>query len=160
MSNVRVGFGVDVHRLGGPPPVVLGGVVVDADRGVVATSDGDVAVHAVIDALLGAAVLGDLGSHYPSDDPRWEGARSLDLLADTVTRIAAAGFAPAHVDVTIIAQDIRVAPHREAMRAGLATVLGLHPGHVSVKATTTDHLGVIGRGEGIAAMATATLRAS
>ena len=158
MSGVRVGFGIDVHRLGGPPPIVLGGVVVDPDRGVVATSDGDVATHAVIDALLGAAALGDLGTFYPSHDPRWEGARLLDLLADTVARLARGGFAPAHVDVTVIAQDVRVAPHREAMRSALAAVLGLEQENVSVKATTTDHLGVIGRGEGIAAMATASLR--
>ena len=155
---MRVGWGVDVHPLGGPPPVILGGVVVDPTRGVHATSDGDVAAHAVCDALLGAAALGDLGLHFPSSDPRWHGASSLDLLREVVTMAADAGVVPTFVDVTIVAEDVRVSPHRDAIRKGLAEVLGLDPVDVSVKATTTDGLGLVGRGEGIAAMAAVTAR--
>lgn len=150
---MRVGFGVDVHGFGGPGPLRLGGVTVDADRGLAATSDGDVAVHALIDALLGAAALGDLGTHYPSTDPRWEGVASLDLLDDTVARLGSAGHRIEHVDVTIVAESVKVGPHREQMRTTLAEHLGLDVDAVSVKATTTDRLGMIGRDEGIAAMA-------
>lgn len=155
---MRVGQGIDVHRFGGEPPVVLAGVVVDRARGVEATSDGDVAVHALIDALLGAGALGDLGVHYPSEDhPRWSGARSMDLLADTVRRLRAADLAVGTVDVTVIAQSVRVGPHRAEMRVALAAALGVGLEAVSVKATTTDHLGFIGRDEGIAAIAVATV---
>lgn len=154
---MRVGHGFDAHRLGGAPPVVLGGVVVDETRGVVATSDGDVALHALTDALLGAGAVGDLGTHFPSTDPRWEDASSLDLLARAVDLVAAAGFSVVNVDVTIVAESIRVAPHREAMRSAIAGVLGVDVDAVSVKATTTDGLGFLGRDEGIAALATATL---
>jgi 2-C-methyl-D-erythritol 2,4-cyclodiphosphate synthase len=154
---MRVGHGFDAHRLGGDPPVVLGGVVVDEARGAVATSDGDVALHALTDALLGAGALGDLGTHFPSTDPRWENASSLDLLARAVDLVAAAGFSVVNVDVTIVAESIRVAPHREAMRSAIAGVLGVDVDAVSVKATTTDGLGFLGRDEGIAALATATL---
>lgn len=155
---MRVGWGVDVHPLGGEPPVILGGVVVDATRGVHATSDGDVAAHAVCDALLGAAALGDLGLHFPSSDPRWHGASSLDLLRAVVAMAADVGVVPTFVDVTIVAEEVRVSPHRDAIRRGLADVLGLDPAEVSVKATTTDGLGLAGRGEGIAAMAVVTAR--
>jgi 2-C-methyl-D-erythritol 2,4-cyclodiphosphate synthase len=154
---MRVGHGFDAHRLGGDPPVVLGGVVVDEARGAVATSDGDVALHALTDALLGAGALGDLGTHFPSTDPRWENASSLDLLARAVDLVAAAGFSVVNVHVTIVAESIRVAPHREAMRSAIAGVLGVDVDAVSVKATTTDGLGFLGRDEGIAALATATL---
>lgn len=154
---MRVGQGIDAHRFGGEPPVVLAGVVVDRARGVEATSDGDVAAHALADALLGAGALGDLGLHYPSSDPRWSGARSMDLLADTVRRLRAVDLAVGTVDVTVIAQSVRVAPHRAEMRAALAEVLGVALEAVSVKATTTDGLGFIGRDEGIAAIAVATV---
>lgn len=147
----RIGWGADAHRFGGPPPILLGGVVVDGERGLVATSDGDVAAHAVADALLGAAGLGDLGLHFPSSDPRWRGARSLDLLA------AAAAMAVAlvvhHVDVTVLAETVRVGPFRAAIAEGLAGALGIEAGRVSVKATTTDGLGFLGRDEGMAAVA-------
>ncbi len=152
----RVGWGFDAHRFGGSPPVKLGGVVVDADRGVEATSDGDVAAHALADALLGAAALGDLGAHFPSDDPRWRDADSMALLRDAVAAAAAAGVAPAFADVTVVAQTIRVAPHRAAIRRSLAQALGLGEERVSVKATTTDGLGFLGRDEGIAAVAVVT----
>ncbi len=133
--------------------MVLAGVDVSSTRGVLATSDGDVAAHAVIDAVLGAAALGDLGSHFPSSEEEWHGANSMDLLARAAQMAADAGVRSESVDLTIIAQAERVAPHREAMRSNLASVLGLEIGAVSVKATTTDGMGFIGAGEGIAAVA-------
>lgn len=154
---MRVGWGFDAHRYGGSPPVRCAGVVVDPQRGVAATSDGDVPAHAVADALLGAAALGDLGAHFPSSDPRWRGADSMGLLAEVVERVAAAGFRPASLDVTVVAETVRVAPHREAIRAALARVLGLPVGAVSVKATSTDGMGFLGRDEGIAAVAVAVV---
>ncbi len=155
---MRVAWGVDVHQLGGDPPVILGGVVVDGVRGVHATSDGDVAAHAVCDALLGAACLGDLGQHFPSSDVRWHGASSVDLLRQVVAMAGDVGVLTDFVDVTIVAEDVRVSPHRQAIRDGLAAALGIDVSAVSVKATTTDGLGLVGRGEGIAAMAVLTAR--
>jgi len=151
---MRVSWGFDVHRLGGEPPVRLAGVLVDPARGVVATSDGDLVAHAVADALLGVAGLGDLGAHFPASDPKWEGADSMELLG----RVAAmcSGIRVTFLDVTVIAQQVRVAPHRNAIRDSLAMALGIEPGRVSVKATTTDGLGAIGAGQGIAATAVVT----
>lgn len=149
----RVGWGFDAHRFGGDPPVVLAGVVVSPTRGVLATSDGDVVAHAVIDALLGAAALGDLGSHFPSSEEKWHGANSMDMLLQAVRMAADTGFQAESVDVTVIAQAIRVSPHREAMRSNLASILGVEVSAVSVKATTTDGMGFIGADEGIAAVA-------
>ncbi len=160
MIEHRVGWGFDAHRFAPEGTVRLGGVVVDDRRGVAATSDGDVLAHAVADALLGAAALGDLGDLYPSADPRWQGADSMELLRGVVTRLAGAGFAPAAVDGTVIAQTVRVAPHRAAIREALAELLGLPVAAVSVKATTTDGLGFLGRDEGIAAAAVATVQAA
>jgi len=151
---MRVSWGFDAHRFGGEPPVRLAGVVVDTDRGVRATSDGDLVAHAVADALLGAAGLGDLGVHFPSSDPRWEGADSMDLLGRVVALCS--DIDVAFVDVTVIVQEIRVAPHRHAIQDALAAVLGIDSGLVSVKATTTDGMGAIGAGEGIAATAVVT----
>ena len=151
---MRVSWGFDAHRLGGDPPVRLAGVVVDPDRGVLATSDGDLVAHAVADALLGAAGLGDLGAHFPSSDPRWEGADSMDLIARVVAMCPDIDIR--YVDVTVIAQDVRVAPHRITIRDALAGVLGVSGELVSVKATTTDGMGAIGAGEGIAATAVVT----
>ncbi|MCB2224350.1 MAG: 2-C-methyl-D-erythritol 2,4-cyclodiphosphate synthase [Actinobacteria bacterium] len=153
----RVGWGFDAHRFAPQGRVLMAGVVVEGGRGVAATSDGDVPAHAVADALLGAAALGDLGALYPSDDPSWEGADSMALLADVVARVAAAGFRVASVDLTVIAERVRVAPHREAIRAALAAVLGAAAGSVSVKATTTDGMGFLGADEGLAAVAVAVL---
>jgi 2-C-methyl-D-erythritol 2,4-cyclodiphosphate synthase len=155
---MRVGFGVDVHRFGGPGPTLLAGVVVDADRGVEGTSDADVLAHAVGDALLGGAALEDMGEHFPSSDPRWQGADSMALLARVVGLVEGAGFRVASVDATVVAQQVRVAPHRDRIRERLAEVLGVGAVAVSVKATTTDGLGVLGRDEGLAAFAVATLR--
>ncbi len=154
---MRVGFGIDVHAFGGVGPLVIGGVVVDEARGVEATSDGDVAIHALIDALLGAAALGDLGEHFPSSDPRFTGASSTGLLEQAVGRLAGHGFVPHQADVTVIAQDVRMAPFRPQMREVLANALGVPIGQVSVKATTTDHLGFLGAGDGIAATAVVTI---
>ena len=157
---MRTGFGLDVHAFGGSPPLLLCGVAVDDARGLTGTSDADVAAHALCDALLGAAGLGDIGSHFPSGSSDFAGADSMDFLAQVVEMVAAKGLTVAHVDVTIVAQTVRVAPHRDAMIGNLAGVLRIDRSLVSVKATTTDGLGVIGRDEGIAAMAVATLRSS
>lgn len=154
---MRVGWGCDAHRFGGPGPTLLGGVEVDGARGVEATSDGDVLAHAAADALLGAAALGDLGALFPSGDPRWRGADSMALLAEVTARVDAAGYRVASLDATVIAERVRVAPHREAIRTRLAGVLGVEAGAVSVKATSTDGLGFLGRDEGLAAVVVAVL---
>jgi 2-C-methyl-D-erythritol 2,4-cyclodiphosphate synthase len=154
---MRVGLGFDAHRFGGEGPIVLGGVVFATDRGLEGTSDADVASHAVADALLGAAALGDLGAHFPASDERWNGADSMALLERVVALLADAGQQPSNVDVTVVAQSVRISPHREEMRHRLADVLAIDISAVSVKATTTDHLGAIGRDEGIAALAVATI---
>ncbi len=154
---MRVGWGGDAHRFGGPGRTLLGGVVADDARGVEATSDGDVLAHAVADALLGAAVLGDLGALFPSSDPRWERVDSMALLAEVVARVAAAGYRVSSVDATVIAERVRVSPHREAIRARLAAVLQVDAAAVSVKATSTDGLGFLGRDEGLAAVAVVVL---
>jgi 2-C-methyl-D-erythritol 2,4-cyclodiphosphate synthase len=158
VSEIRVGFGFDAHRFSETPPTRLGGVIVDEGRGVEATSDGDVAAHAVSDAILGAAALGDLGVHFPSTDPRWEDADSIDMLRECVRLASAAGVAVMSVDVTVISQSVRVGPFRDRIRQGLAAALGIDVGRVSVKATTTDRMGAIGRDEGVAAQAVATCR--
>jgi len=150
---MRVGWGVDAHRFAPEGFVLLGGVIVDESRGVMATSDGDVAAHALTDAVLGAAALGDLGEFYPSSDPRWTGEDSMVILRDALARAAAAGFRPTSADVTVVAQSIRIAPHRDTIRTAFAATLGIPLGACSVKATTTDSLGFIGRDEGIAALA-------
>lgn len=154
---MRVGQGVDVHRLGGDGPLILLGVEVSADAGLIGTSDADAGAHAVADALLGAAAMGDMGDHFPSDDPQWVGADSMELLATVVGLLAEAGWAVANVDVTLLIQTVRIGPHRLAMRERLAEVLRIDAGRVSVKATTTDQLGLIGRAEGVAALATALI---
>ncbi len=153
----RVGWGYDAHRLDGQPPLLLAGVVVSESAGVTATSDGDVVAHAVTDALLGAAAAGDIGEHFPSSDPASQGADSMAMLARATELCRDAGLSPESVDVTVIAEDVRIAPHRGAMVNGLATVLGVDPAGVSVKATSTDGMGFIGRGEGLAAVAVVTV---
>ncbi len=153
----RTGLGFDAHQFGGDGPLLLGGVVVERGRGVVATSDGDVLIHAVIDAILGGANLGDIGSHFPSSDLKWHGVDSTELLAATAALVAVAGFRVDYVDATVIAQTVRVAPHREQMAQTMATTLGVATAAISIKATTTDGLGFLGRDEGIAALATASL---
>ncbi|HKY49312.1 MAG TPA: 2-C-methyl-D-erythritol 2,4-cyclodiphosphate synthase [Acidimicrobiia bacterium] len=155
MSQLRVGLGLDAHRFGGTPPLVLGGVIVDQERGLDATSDGDAVAHAVSDALLGAVGLGDMGTHFPSTDDRWQGADSMSMLVTVVKLVRASGWWVNNVDVTIVAQDVRIDPHREAMREALSDVLETRA--VSVKATTTDTMGFTGRGEGLAALAVVTV---
>ncbi|MDJ0959092.1 MAG: 2-C-methyl-D-erythritol 2,4-cyclodiphosphate synthase [Acidimicrobiia bacterium] len=154
---MRVGFGVDAHRFGGSAPLIICGVLVDSDQGVEATSDGDVAIHALMDAMLGAGALGDLGLHFPSSDPRWHGASSIDMLRRTRHLLAEAGLGVVSVDVTVIAQSVRIAPNRDEMRARIADALQVAVGAVSVKATSTDGMGFIGSDEGIAATAVVTV---
>lgn len=155
MSQLRVGLGLDAHRFGGKPPLVLGGVVVDPTLGVEATSDGDAAAHAVSDALLGAVGLGDMGTHFPSSDERWRGADSMLMLETVLKMVRASGWWVNNVDLTIIAQTIRIDPYREAIKLALADLLETEA--ISVKATTTDGMGFTGRGEGLAALAVVTV---
>lgn len=160
MSEVRSGIGFDVHRLVADRPLVLGGVEIPFDRGLAGHSDGDAVLHAVADAVLGAAALGDVGVHFPDDDPAWEGADSADLLARVRALAAEAGWRVGNVDVTVLAEAPRIGPHATGMRAAIADALALDRGAVSVKATTMETMGFVGRGEGIGALAVATVRRS
>ena len=153
----RVGSGYDVHRLEEGEELWLCGVRLEHSHGLSGHSDADVAIHALVDAILGAVGAGDIGQHFPPSDPQWRGAASDRFLAHAVALAAAAGYAVANVDVTIICEAPRIGPHRAAMRARLAEVMGVAVDAVSVKATTTERLGFTGRGEGIAAQAVATL---
>lgn len=155
MADVRVGVGYDVHRLVRGRRLVLCGVELESDVGLEGHSDADVALHALCDALLGAAARGDIGHHFPPGDERWRDADSLDLLRRVGEQLG--DYAIGNVDVTVIAERPRLAPHVEAMRTRLADALGIGVGRVSVKATTNEGLGFIGRGEGIAALAVATI---
>jgi 2-C-methyl-D-erythritol 2,4-cyclodiphosphate synthase len=157
---MRIGIGYDVHPFERGRPLVLGGVRIPHEAGLGGHSDADVLAHAVIDALLGAAALGDIGQHFPAGDPRYLGANSLDLLRQTVALVAEAGHQVVNVDATIVAERPKVAPHVGAMRSALAESLSVEVSAVSVKATTTDRLGAVGRGEGIAALAVALLDSS
>lgn len=151
---MRVGQGFDAHRFGGDAPLILGGVLFEAAPGVLATSDGDVATHAIIDAILGAGALGDLGSLFPSDDPKWENASSIDTLLPAALEVLAdSGWKVTSIDCTVVVESVRVSTHRRDMQLRLAARLGLEPSAVSVKATTSDGMGFIGRDEGIVAMA-------
>ena len=154
---MRVGVGVDAHALVAGIPLVLGGVEVESARGLAGHSDGDVLAHALIDALLGAAGLGDIGSLFPSGEAEWEGASSLDLLARAYSRVREAGFELGNADCVLVGEEPRIAPLRGQMQARLAGTLGLEPGVVTVRATTTDGLGFTGRGEGLGAVAVALL---
>lgn len=154
---VRIGIGYDIHRLQAGRPLVLGGVTIPGETGLAGHSDADALLHAIIDALLGAAGLGDIGQHFPPDDPAYAGASSRDLLARALEAVAEAGFAVASVDATVIAERPPLAPHMPALREAIASVLGLPAGQVNVKATTHEGLGALGRGEGIAALAVALL---
>ncbi|MDE3113002.1 MAG: 2-C-methyl-D-erythritol 2,4-cyclodiphosphate synthase [Chloroflexota bacterium] len=151
----RTGLGYDIHRLAPDRRLVLGGVAIEHPTGLLGHSDGDVLCHAVMDALLGAAGLGDLGTHFPSDDPGFAGASSLGLLRRVAALLRDAGFVVASVDATVIAQAPRLAPYVAAMRGAIAEAMGVDPARVSVKATTNDGLGDVGAGQAIAAMATA-----
>jgi len=157
VSEVRVGNGFDCHQLSAGRPLMLGGVSVPFDRGLLGHSDGDCATHALCDALLGAAALGDMGRHFPSSDERWRGASGQTFLREVLRLLAQERFVIENVDVTIIAQAPRLGPHLPEMRARLAETLGLAEERVSVKAKSADHMGALGRGEGIAAMASALI---
>ena len=155
---MRVGLGADAHALVEGVPLVLGGVEVESERGLAGHSDGDVISHALIDAVLGAAGLGDIGSLFPSDAAEWEGASSLDLLTRAYAQVREAGWELANADCVLVGEEPRIAPLRSAMQARLAEAMGVEPGLVTVRATTTDKLGFTGRGEGLAALAVALLR--
>lgn len=157
VSELRIGLGVDAHALEEGVRLVLGGVELDHPRGLAGHSDGDVLAHALTDALLGAAGLGDIGSLFPSDDPRWKGSDSLELLRDAYGRVREAGYELVNADCVLIGEEPRIAARREEMRARLAAALAVEPERVNVRATTTDRLGFTGRGEGLAAQAVALL---
>ena len=154
--TVRTGIGIDAHPLVGGRPLVLGGIDVPFEKGLAGHSDGDVLIHAVIDALLGAAGMGDIGDHFPASDPDLEGIASTVLLARTVDLLAARKWRATYVDATIIAERPALKPYLGRMKRAIADALGLREDEVNLKATTTDGLGFIGRGEGISTVAVAT----
>ena len=155
---MRVGHGYDVHRLEEGTALVLGGVTIPHERGLAGHSDADVLLHAITDALLGAAALGDIGAHFPDTEAEWEGADSLELLRRVRGRVMEAGFAPYNVDATVVLERPKLQPHIEAMRGNVADALDLALNRVSVKATTNEGLGPIGRGEGAKAHAVCTVQ--
>ncbi|MGO2391103.1 2-C-methyl-D-erythritol 2,4-cyclodiphosphate synthase [Halomonas sp. AOP12-C2-37] len=154
---MRIGHGFDVHRFGPGDHLMIGGVKLPFEQGFVAHSDGDVLLHAISDALLGACALGDIGRHFPDIDPAWAGADSRDLLRHVVSLVRGQGYDVVNLDATLMAQAPKMAPHIEAMRAVIANDINIALGQVNVKATTTERLGFTGRGEGIAAEAVVLL---
>ena len=156
--TVRTGMGFDVHAFAGDGPIMLGGIEIPHERGLAGHSDADVVLHAITDALLGAAGLGDIGQHFPPSDPQWKGASSDIFLSHAAALIRAGGGIVDFVDCTLICEAPKLSPYRDAMRSRVAEVLGLSTSRVSIKATTTERLGFTGRGEGIAAQAVATIR--
>jgi 2-C-methyl-D-erythritol 2,4-cyclodiphosphate synthase len=157
VSRIRVGQGFDAHRLEAGRPLVLGGIAIPFERGLAGHSDGDVLLHAIADALLGALGEGDLGQHFPSSDPAWKGVASREILGRVAARVRAAGLRVAHLDATVVAEAPRLAPHQPGMRRSVAEILALPEPAVSVKVKSSDGLGAIGRGEGMAALATVLL---
>jgi 2-C-methyl-D-erythritol 2,4-cyclodiphosphate synthase len=160
MTEYRVGTGVDAHAFADEVPLVLGGVRFRSERGLAGHSDGDVVAHALIDALLGAAGLGDIGGMFPSDDARWEGASSLDLLRRAYEGVRGCGYELVNADCVLIGEEPRIAGLRQEMQTLLAGAIGVDANRISVRATTTDGLGFTGRGEGLAAQAVALLTSS
>jgi 2-C-methyl-D-erythritol 2,4-cyclodiphosphate synthase len=156
-EGMRVGSGYDVHRLVEGRRLVIGGVVIPYDKGLLGHSDADVLLHAVCDALMGAGGLGDIGQHFPDTDPAFKDISSMELLSRTFQLIRAEGFYVNNVDATVLAEAPRLDEHRSSMRANIAGVLEMDPGDVNIKATTVEGLGAIGKGEGIAAMCIVTL---
>ncbi|QJD58796.1 2-C-methyl-D-erythritol 2,4-cyclodiphosphate synthase [Pseudomonas sp. gcc21] len=154
---MRIGHGYDVHRFGEGNFITLGGVRIPHSQGLLAHSDGDVVLHALMDALLGAAALGDIGRHFPDTDPQYKGADSRKLLRHTLDLLSIKGWKVGNIDATIIAQAPKMSPHIEAMRQAIATDLAIDPEQVNIKATTTERLGFVGREEGIAVHAVALL---
>lgn len=157
MTGTRAGIGWDSHRLVEGRPLILAGVEVPSERGLAGHSDADVLAHAVIDALLGAAALGDIGQHFPDTDERWRGADSIELLRAVRALLAEQGLSASNVDSTVVCEAPKLGPYRDEMRAHLAEALGLDVGAVGVKFTTGEGIGFVGRGEGVAAMAVATV---
>jgi len=157
VSELRIGLGVDAHAFEDGVPLVLGGFSIEHPRGLAGHSDGDVIAHALTDALLGAAGLGDIGALFPPGDDRWHGADSLDLLRDAYAQVRGAGYVLVNADCVLIGEEPRIAGYRAEMRGRLAGALGVDPERVNVRATTTDLLGFTGRGEGLAAEAVALL---
>lgn len=153
----RSGIGFDSHRLEEGRPLILGGVEIESDKGLAGYSDADVLVHAVIDALLGAAGLGDIGQHFPDTEERWKDADSMHLLSEVCTFLEDHGWTVRHVDTTLIYEAPKMAPHRDDIRRSLARCIGIKPIDVNVKFTTNEGMGFVGRGEGMAAMAVATV---
>jgi 2-C-methyl-D-erythritol 2,4-cyclodiphosphate synthase len=156
--NFRVGQGFDVHALVAGRPLIIGGVTIPFEKGLLGHSDADVLLHAICDALLGAAGLGDIGRHFPDTDPAYQGADSRVLLRETGAKVRAAGWRIGNVDATIVAQAPRMSPHAALMIANIAADLGIEAGAINIKAKTTERLGFTGRGEGIAAEAVALLQ--
>ncbi len=154
---IRTGLGIDTHAFARGRPLILGGVDIPHEVGLAGHSDADVLTHAVIDALLGAAALGDIGQHFPDTDERFQDADSLELLRTVVVFLGERGFAIGNVDATVVLERPKVAPYRDAIRDALAGALGLPAGAVNVKATTGEGMGFVGRGEGVAALAVATV---
>lgn len=154
---MRIGSGFDVHAFGPGDHLMLGGIRIAHDRGVVAHSDGDVVLHALCDALLGAAGLGDIGQHFKDSDPTWRGADSRQFVTAVLGMLAPRALKVVNTDVTVLAQAPRIGPHRDAMRAQIARLLRIPESHVNIKATTTEGLGFLGRAEGIAAQAVVLL---
>ena len=154
---IRTGMGFDVHKLAAGEELWLGGVRIEYDKGLAGHSDADVALHAIVDALLGAIGDGDIGTHFPPSDPQWKGASSDRFLAHAANLVSEAGYSVSNIDLTIICEAPKIGPHRPAMRQRIAELLGVDIGRISVKATTTERLGFTGRGEGIAAQAIATV---
>jgi 2-C-methyl-D-erythritol 2,4-cyclodiphosphate synthase len=157
VTETRVGIGFDVHRFEEGRPLVLGGVRIDHPRGLAGWSDADALLHAIADAVLGAAALGDIGRHFPPSDPAWRDADSRELLRGAVTLAARDGWSVANVDGTVLAEAPRIAPYVEGMRRAIAEACGIAPDRVSVKATTMEGMGFVGREEGLAALAVAAL---
>lgn len=155
---MRIGFGYDVHRLEEGRSLILGGVEIQHDVGLAGHSDADVLLHAITDALLGAAALGDIGAHFPDTDAAWEGADSLDLLNRSVHSVSEAGYEPHNVDATVVLERPKLRPHIDSMRENVASALHVALDHVSVKATTNEGLGAVGQEEGAAAHAVCTIR--
>jgi 2-C-methyl-D-erythritol 2,4-cyclodiphosphate synthase len=158
MSELRIGLGVDAHAFSDGVPLVLGGVAIESPRGLAGHSDGDVIAHALIDALLGGAGLGDIGSLFPPGEAEWEGASSLDLLRRAAAQVHDAGWQLVNADCILIGEEPRIAPLREQMRERLAEAVGADAERINVRATTTDKLGFTGRGQGLAAQAVALVK--
>jgi 2-C-methyl-D-erythritol 2,4-cyclodiphosphate synthase len=155
---MRVGLGYDVHKLVGGRQLVLGGVEIPFEKGLLGHSDADVLTHAVCDALLGAAGLGDIGIHFPDSDPEYEGISSIELLRKVLCKLRDTDFSIVNIDTVIFAQAPKLSSYRQAMQKSLAAAMNLEPRHINIKATTTEGLGTIGQGEGIAAMAVALIQ--